>query len=38
MYATRSGNASFDPALVGTIAIMAVVKKMARKSARGFAE
>ena len=38
MCSTRSGNASFDPALAGTIAIMAVVKKMARKSVRGFAE
>jgi hypothetical protein len=38
MYSTRSGNAPFDPALAGTIAIMAVVKKMARESARGIAE
>ncbi len=34
MYSTRSGNASFDPALVGTIAIMAVVKQNWRGNRR----
>ncbi len=38
MYSTRSGNASFDPTLAGAIAIVAVVKKLARESARGITE